>query len=429
MFITRLTTSSYTESAFSSDSSSVLLKFGVWDSAAGSRPNAKPTARPPEPAVRIGVDYTAAINQSAGVGRFVRSLFSALLEVDQENEYIFVHAAPNAGRTAVPPSAPNAAVRELRFRERFMTVLWHRLNLPLPLDLATGRVDVFHAPDFALPPLRHGASVVTIHDLAFLTYPECADARLRAYLERVVPRSVARADYVVTVSENTRNDVICLLDVDPDRVIVVPGGVDPVFEPASDEAVHEARSAHGLSEPYLLALGVIEPRKNYPRLIEAYSRFRSRTGLKHELVIAGARGWLSEETFRQAARSAFPSEIRFTGFVPDVHLPALYTGAEVLVYPSLYEGFGLPVLEAMACGTPVVCSNVAAFPEFAGDAALLVTPEDPEAIADAIERICLDTALRGTLRDRGIQRARAYQWRPSAERLLQVYQHAAKLVD
>lgn len=372
--------------------------------------------------MRIGIDYTAAVNQSAGIGRFVRNLVEAVTEMDSRNEYVLLHAAPNPGCVADPPSAPNVSVRALRFSERFMATLWHRLEVPLPVELVTGPVDVFHSPDFVLPPVRRAVRLITIHDLAFLTYPECAHERLRAYLEYAVPRSAARADYIITDSENTRNDVICLLDRDPDEVFVVPGGVDPMFQPASADSVAGLREQYQLTQPYVLAVGVIEPRKNYPRLIQAFGRLRAQTGVPCQLVIAGGLGWLSEETLRQAEQSAYPGDVRFVGYVPDRQLPALYTGAEVFAYPSLYEGFGLPVLEAMACGTPVVCANTSSLPEFATDAALLVPPEDPHAIADALETAWMNRSERERLRAAGIRRVQDYTWQQSAERLVQIYE-------
>jgi glycosyltransferase involved in cell wall biosynthesis len=354
----------------------------------------------------------------------VRNLVHALADADQVNEYILVHAAPNPGREVAAPRAVNFATRRLRFRERILNVAWHRLGLPIPIDLATGLVDIFHSPDFVLPPVRKAKRLITVHDLAFLVHPECADEQLRLFLERAVPRAAQQADYVLADSEQTRNDVICLLDVKPERVFVVPGGVDhSVFHPAGEEAIARARATFKLDRPYLLAVGVIEPRKNYPRLIEAYNRFRVRTGLPHELVIAGGVGWLSEETFRVAAASAFPKDIRFLGFVRDEDLVALYSGASTFAYPSLYEGFGLPVLEAMACATPVVCSNASSLPELTGDAALLVTPTDVDEIADALETACCNQAMRQRLIERGLTRAESYSWRRSAELLLDVYAH------
>ncbi|MEA2639923.1 MAG: hypothetical protein QOF51_1317 [Chloroflexota bacterium] len=376
--------------------------------------------------MRIGIDYTAAINQSDGIGRFVKNITRALVQLDHENSYVLVHAAPNPGRATDLPRAQNVTSRELRFGERVMNVAWQRLHVPVPVDLATGPIDIFHAPNFVLPPLRNATSILTIHDLAFLMQPECADARLREYLEHAVPRSVARADYITTDSENTRNDVICLLDADPDRVFVVPCGVDSSFEPADDEAIADVSEHYQIDGPYILFLGVIEPRKNLPRLIDAFGRFKARTEAPHTLVIAGGNGWLCEETYRQAELSQYSSSIRFTGYVPDEPLRALYSGAELFVYPALYEGFGIPVLEAMACGVPVACANTGSLPEFAHDAALLFNPEDPDDIATAIETACSDPARRDELRRVGRERAAMYGWRDAAVKLLQVYGTAAK---
>jgi len=376
--------------------------------------------------VRIAIDYTPAVNQSAGIGRFVRSLVRAVVEIDHHNEYVLIHAAPNPGRAVAAPSAPNVSTREMRFRERVMSALWHQLNLPIPVDFLTGPVDIFHAPDFVLPHVLRGISLITVHDLAFLIHPECADERLRLYLEHVVPRSAARADFIITDSENTRNDVVCLLDAAPERVFDVPGGVDPSFAPATEEEVHRVRCAYRIHHPYILAVGVIEPRKNFPRLIDAYSRFRVRTGTRYDLVIAGSNGWLSDETYWEAERSAFADDVVFTGYVPEEHLAALYSGAEVFAYPSLYEGIGLPVLEAMACGTVVVCSNTSSLPECAGDAALLFPPEDPEAIAVALESACGEPTLRAELRRRGLERAAMYDWGRSARQLIDIYERVAR---
>lgn len=371
--------------------------------------------------MRIAIDYTAAVNQSAGIGRYVRSLVHALAELDSENDYVLLYPAPDPGRSPAFPEQANFRRRQLPVNERMAVILWHRLRLPLPADWLTGPIDVFHGPDFLLPPVRRARSVAMVHDLAFLVHPECAHAGLRAFLERTVPRSLARADCIVANSENTRTDVVRLIGIDPARVFVVPEGVDATFRPASQEAVQQVCETFNLSQPYVLAVGTIEPRKNYPRLIQAYGSFRDRAGLPCALVIAGREGWLTDETFDSARRSPYRDDIRFTGPVPDKDLIALYTGAAAFAYPSIYEGFGLPVLEAMACGTPVVCSNTSSLPEFAEGAALLVSPEDPEGIAEALARACTDERLRDELRAKGAERAARYPWRRAAEAHLEIY--------
>jgi glycosyltransferase involved in cell wall biosynthesis len=205
--------------------------------------------------MRIAIDYTAAVNQQAGIGRFVRCLVNAVTVVDEQDSYVLVHAEPNPGAKPVYPRTGNVAIRRLPLNERALTILWHRLGVTLPVDWFTGPIDLFHSPDFVLPPQRRGKRVLTVHDLAFLLFPECADAGLRQYLEHVVPRSARRADFVLADSENTRNDVICLLGVPEQRVAVVPGGVEQRFRPQTDQQrLKELRDRLGLEDvPYPVA--------------------------------------------------------------------------------------------------------------------------------------------------------------------------------
>jgi glycosyltransferase involved in cell wall biosynthesis len=373
--------------------------------------------------VRIAIDYTAAINQRAGIGRFVRGLVGGLAAIDRENSYQLVHARPDPGARPLYPAAPNFSVRQLRFTERVLTIVWQRLGLPLHIDLFTAPFDVFHAPDFVLPPVRQGRTVLTVHDLAFLLVPECADARLRAYLEVAVPRSVQRADLIVTDSENTRNDVIVLLNAKPDRVITVPGGVESWFRPVDDAVkLADVRARLGLDRPFILYVGLIEPRKNLVRLMDAFALLKARRRLPHRLVLGGGRGWLSDGIFAHAEKSPVANEIQFLGYVADADLPALYSLADCFAFPSRYEGFGLPVLEAMACGVPVVTADSSSLPEIAGDGAgLLVNADDVGALADALEQLILDEALRARLRQKGLERAAQFTWEAAAARQLDVY--------
>ena len=377
--------------------------------------------------MRVAIDYTAAINQTAGIGRFVRRLVAALSELDRENQYVLLHAAPNDGAAAAFPDAPNFARRQVRFSQRSLDIAWHRLKLPLPVDLLTGPIDLFHSPDFVLPPVRKATAVLTVHDLAFLLYPECADAGLRQYLEQAVPRSARRADFILADSENTRNDVVCLLGIDPSRVEVVPGGVEPAFRPVEDATQLAAlRERIGVGEaPFILSVGVIEPRKNHRLLFEAYRLLRERRKLPHKLVVVGRRGWLWEEIIDVAEQSPYRDDIHFLGFGADEDLPALYSAASVFAFPSLYEGFGLPPLEAMACGTPVVVSKSSSLPEVVGEAGLQVDPHDADSLAAALELLILDEPLRADLRARGIARAAEFTWETSARQLLDIYRRLA----
>lgn len=376
--------------------------------------------------MKIAIDYSAAVNQRAGIGRLVRNQVLALADVDAANEYRLVYARPNKGSAVAQfPKARNFSRREVGLRERWLTIMWHRAKLPLPADWISGPVDVYHSPDFVLPPLRRARGIITVHDLAFLVRPDCADARLRAYLEEVVPRSVRRADFIIADSENTRNDLVVLLGVPSSRVAVVPGGVEERFAPVTDpRLLRKVRDQIGVGDaPFVLAIGVIEPRKNLNRLMDAFALLKQRGKVPKDLklVLAGGKGWLFDGIFEHHSTSPVRKDIVMPGFISDDLLPALYSAADVLAFPSLYEGFGLPILEAMACGTPVVASRASCLPEVAEGAALMVEPTNVEGLASSLELATSDPGLREKLMAQGLARAASYTWRRAAEQLLDVY--------
>lgn len=378
--------------------------------------------------MRIGIDYNAALHQRAGIGRYTRELFKALAALDRENEYLLVISGPAVrhGQDFLPDAA-NFRPFYLLLGERWTTLLWQRLRLPLAIDWLTGPLHLFHSPDYVLPPLRRGVNkLLTIHDLSFLRYPEGAEPTLRWYLEGAVPRSVARADLLLADSESTRRDLIELLRVNQERVEVIYPGVDERFHPLSDRArLERVRLRYSIEGPFILSVGTLEPRKNYPRLIEAFHRLRHDTHIPHRLVIVGGLGWRYAGVFRSVEQLGLQDEVRFLGHVPEEDLIALYNLCEAFAFVSLYEGFGLPVLEAMACGAPVVTSHLSSLPEVAGAAALPVDPTDIQAIADALGRLLQDSALRAALRDKGLARAKEFSWSASAQKLLDLYRRFA----
>src|SRR5579883_1977561 len=346
-----------------------------------------------------------------------------MVPLDPDTHFLLFYGPEGARKDApTAPRAPNVSSRPLWLSQRTLNVLWYKLGVPVPVDALTGAADVFHFPDFALPPVRRGATVVTVHDLSFLLVPECADQRLRLHLEKVVPLSVREADFVCADSENTRNELTTLLDVAPGRVEVVYGGVDHRFFPITDPSALEAtRQKYGLSFPYIFYMGTIEPRKNLGRLLQAYTLFRQRFRFPHRLVIAGGLGWLYQEVLRDIDQLAAEQKVIFLGRVPDDDLPALYSLCDLFVFPSLYEGFGLPPLEAMACGRAVVCSNTSSLPEVVGDAGVLVSPYDVDGLAEAVAELLEDPARRAALGQRGIERARQFSWHEAARRTLAIY--------
>ncbi len=375
--------------------------------------------------MHFALDYTPAIRQGAGIGRLTRGLVQGLSQIDRENRYSLV-VKGQAPKLDFPP---NFRTCRLPLGERYTHIIWHRLGLPLPVDLFTGPVDVFHSPDYLLPPVRKGAKVITVHDLTFLVVPQYAEPSLVSYLARAVPGSVERATLVLADSETTKRDLVAFLNVPPEKVEVVYAGVDMAFSPVSDEAcLDRVRTRYGIDGPFILNVGTLEPRKNLEGLLRAFSIVRGEGRLSHRLLLGGGKGWLYEGIFRLVDELGLKEAVSFLGYVAEDDLPALLSLADVFVYPSFYEGFGLPPLEAMACGTPVVASNAPCLPEVLGDAALLVDPADPQGMAQAIIRAIEDSDLRRSLLAKGKARAAEYTWVAAAEKALGLYRRAVQLV-
>lgn len=369
----------------------------------------------------IGIDYTAALTQQAGIGRYVRELIRALATLDEHTDYRLFAAGQRGDVLLNAPPGPNFRWATARLTDEWFARLWHRARLPLRIERWAGPLDLLHAPDFTLPPVRRGTrTLLTVHDLSFIRAPRTATPSLRAYLEHVVPRSVARADHVLADSEATRQDVIELYGAPPEKISVLYSGVDARFAPVTDPAEQQrVRDRYGIGPgPYVLSVGTVQPRKNYARLAEALHRL-GRPDLR--LVIAGGKGWLDDALYQRIDALGLADQVIFTGFADDTDLPALYSAAEVFAFPSLYEGFGLPPLEAMACGTPVVAANTSSLPEVIGEAGLLIPPTDVDALAGALARLLDDPALRADLIARGRQQAQRFTWAHAARQLLDRY--------
>jgi len=394
--------------------------------------------------MRIGIDITSAVRQGAGIGRFTRELIRAFLALDAVgtslHSFVLFAATGGLARSITEPRlayvTQPAITRRLKFEicnlnflsDDWLHRIWHRARLPIPIQTAIGRVDLFHEPDFVLPPtLPRTPTVLTVHDLTFVRDPESAFPRLRRYLNRVVPQSVARATHVLADSVATKNDLVDLYHASPDKITVLYGGVDARFVLVRDpERLAAVRAKYGIgSSPFILGLGTIQPRKNYKRLIQAFSNIKYQMS-NIKLAIAGGKGWLYDDIFAEVKRLGLEGCVLFPGFVDDDDLPALYSAAEALAFPSIYEGFGLPILEAMACGTPVVTSVTSSLPELAGDAALLVEPTDAGAIATALLRLLQEDDLRRKLVGAGFEQARKFTWEKAAAQLLEVYTSLTK---
>lgn len=377
--------------------------------------------------MRLLIDYTPAIRQNAGIGRIIRGQVAALIATapDFDLRLFVAGQVSQAEREAAPLALHTIPL----ISERNLIRLWHRLNVPVPRAdwFAGGRADLLHATDFVLPPASARRRVVTVHDLAFLRYPDAAMPSLHRYLNVVVPRSVRRADHLIADSRHTADDLQALWGIPAERISVVQGAVEHAhFRPEPDPARQQAvRDRYAIGDrPFILGLSKLQPRKNFARLIRAFHAAREEAALPHRLVIGGSKGWLFDEIFATVQALGLEADVLFPGFVDDADLPALFSAAEFFAYPSLYEGFGLPILEAQACAAPVLTADNSCLPEAGGDAALYVQAESVESIAEGLVRLATDAGLRADLREKGLVNAAKFTWERSAQQLLAAYARA-----
>lgn len=374
---------------------------------------------------RIGLDMSAAVTQGGGIGRYNRELVRALAGAPGPFQYRLFSVKPTAALPVADPipKHPQFTYRQLPLTGQWLYRFWYRLRLPLPVQLATGRIDLFHSPDFVLPPVWGDVpTLLTVHDLSFLHYPEVYPPALVRYLNRVVPWSVARATHVLADSEATRTDLEQEWGVAPAKISVLYSGVSAAFRPEREpDQLAAVRGRYEIRDkPYMLAVGTLQPRKNYQMLVRAFCPVAA--SWPGQLLIAGGHGWLYDEMMAEVGRQGLEGRVRFLGFVPDADLPALYSQATLFLFPSLYEGFGLPALEAMACGVPALLADASCLPEVGGDAALMLPPGDETAWTAAMMRLLADNATRAHMVGAGFLQARRFTWTAAAARLLSIYQ-------
>lgn len=369
----------------------------------------------------IAIDYTPAYEQGGGIGRLVRDQVAALAQIDTSTAYRLFVAGASSQSLSEPPGS-NFAWCSTRISATWLARLWHRARIPLPVTVWTGPVKLYHATNFVLPPVPQNVkTILTIHDVSYVRVPEAASPRLKVYLDRMVPDSIRRADHVIADSAATKADLIELYNTPPEKISVLLSSVDPRFSPDSSGDSLTIRNKYHIEDTdYLFAIGTVQPRKNYSRIIHALKVLRQQ-GYELSLVIAGGKGWLEDEMYQTLDETEMQQHVKLIGFADDEDLPALYREAACVVFPSLYEGFGFPVLESMACGTPVITSNVSSLPEVAGDAALMVDPLDTSALIEAIRRVLDDEHLRQTMIKCGLEQVKRFTPQRTGEALHRIY--------
>jgi glycosyltransferase involved in cell wall biosynthesis len=354
-----------------------------------------------------------------GVGRYIAGLTRALSEIDDENHYLLFSSSLRE-RISLRALPSNFHLIDRRIPVRLLNWTWHRYGIPSLDRLCGTSVDITHSPHPLILPSRRGRSIVTIHDLFFFRYPEQTTAEIRRDYTSQVVSHASRADAILTVSETTAAEIEQELGIDRTRMTVVPNGIDPdVFAPKL-ETDRQVALLYDLPSRFLLFVGTLEPRKNIPTLVEAVG-ILTRRGWDGVLLLAGGSGMDQPKIDAAVERLRLGSWIRKLGYVAPKHLPAIYRRAHVLVNPSHWEGFGLPPLEAMVCRVPVVASDIPAHREITGSAALYVSAEDPNSIADGIENVWNDDTLRAKLMERGASQVKRFTWEATARKTLALY--------
>ncbi|MBN1954004.1 MAG: glycosyltransferase family 4 protein [Anaerolineae bacterium] len=371
----------------------------------------------------IYLDVSAAVHRRAGLGRYAENLARALVAAAPGRFALFYNREqgiePLAGLERLPTRTVALGYKPWRM------LVWMGQLARIGLDRWLPGARLFHATEHLLPPLRTVPTLLTVHDLIFRHLPEHHKRLNRWYLNATMPLYCRRASHIIAVSEQTRQDLIAAYHIPAARITVVYEAAAPHFRPQSAEAVAAVRQRYNLPPRYLVFVGTIEPRKNLGRLLETFEVVRAE-GLSDGLVVVGRRGWLYGDFFTRLEQSPARDAVILPGYVPDAELPAIYAGAQALVLPSHYEGFGLPVLEAMACGTPVATSNTSSLPEVGGDAALYFDPDDGEAATAITRRLLGDADLQAEMRARGLAQAARFSWQRAARETMAVYNRVAK---
>ena len=370
--------------------------------------------------MRIAFDGTTLTPGRTGVGYYTEHLLQHLARevVNTGDEIVVVSNKPIDTQAPLPPHV------RVHDGHRFpIRIGWMQLRAQRALEAL--QPDVAHFTNGMIPIGSPVATVVTVHDMSLRLYPNCHPVRRLLLNRPLMHVAIRQASSIVTVSNSARRDLLRLHGVAPDRVAVVHEAASPAFRPIADRAwLEDVRARYALPRQFMLYVGTIEPRKNLSRLMSAFADART-AGIPHHLVCVGPYGWSSRNLAGHIERLGIQDVVHFTGYVPFEHLPAIYNLGEFFAFPSLYEGFGLPVVEAMACGIPVLTSTTSSLGEIAGDAAETIDPADTDAIADAIVRLATDADLRRDRAERGLQRARSFSWAQTARDMLAVYHRAA----
>ena len=378
--------------------------------------------------MKIGIDIQCLTRPLTGVGYYTLGILRGLASLPV-SDLIFPFYFSSRGHVELPARVyKKMAPLGKKIPGRILSLGWKRLGFP-PVNWLIPGMDLYHFTDFVARPVRRKPVVTTIYDLSFKRYPEFTEPKNLKYLEASLPGSIERSDRIIVISEFTRDELTSLYPVSSDEITVVHGGIDDIFhEKQTEDELMRARFRYNLPEKYILTVGTWEPRKNLVRLLQAWRKLRMDGKLGgYKLVMVGMKGWLCGEIEQKFRNQAGQRGVMSIGYVPRTIMPAIYQGASAFIYPSIYEGLGLPPLEAIASGVPVAAARAGAIPEVLGEAALYFDPTDPREMAEAINAVITKEELAAKLCRKGKEQIKDFTWEKAAEKTMQVYRNACGL--
>lgn len=373
--------------------------------------------------MKIGLITNSIDERSGGIGTYSYQLIKNMNILDQTNEYSLIHHTPKY----IDIYQNNSEILIKSYSNHYKATVWKLINAPLKLKTVKS-LDLVHDLN-GIGPLSFNMpfkKVVTIHDMIPVLFPDAFDFPIASIYKYLLPKTLKSASKIITVSNCTKEDIISYYNVSSEKIKVIYNAVDERFTPQKSQEIAKVRNRYGLNFPFILYVGTLEPRKNIPFILKAFHNIR-KNYIDYKLVIAGKKGWKYKEIFDTINALNLQNHVVFTGYVLDEDLPGLYAAADLFVYPSLYEGFGLPPLEAMACGTPVITSNTSSLPEVVGDAGIMVDPHNVNKLADSICRVLSNKKLKECMVEKGLEKAREFSWERCASETLNVYEEVYNL--
>lgn len=353
----------------------------------------------------------------SGIGNYIERILYEFEKEDIKNNLLLFGSENEYDYRKINLESNTSLTNSIFSKKKFLRVLWEQIFLPIKAK--KNNINLIHCPAHVVPLMSSMKTIVTIHDLAFKLFPETFKWQNRSYLNFIVPLSIKKADKVIAVSKNTKKDIIREYNVNPNKIKVIYNGVDEKYRRINDdEIINKIKEKYKLPKDFILYLGTLEPRKNIERLIKGFNKTK-KNNIK--LVIAGGKGWLYDDVFKLVKKLNLEEKVIFTGYIDEKDIVLLYNAATLFVYPSLYEGFGLPPLEAMACGTPVITSNLSSLPEVVGDAAITVNPNNVKDLIEAIDKVLNNKELQRKMIQKGLKRANKFTWKNTARETIKVY--------